>query len=526
MNKEEKSSPGLGRQVSTGSVWMLLNTLISKALSLIAQFAMGWFLSDRDFGVYAIAISVSTVASLLRDGGLSRLLVTRGNEYQLLQGPVFWMMLTFNSAAALVLVAVAPVAAKFYVAPQLQYLLLLVALSLPLLAPGAVLSAKLSVDLRYREMGAIQACSSVLRYGGMVAFGCFGFGAASFLLPVLLVALFEWLAYWRAAKSSPWRHPARLRTWPGLFEQTKWILLGTFAIGFMNYGAYFLIGKLVQRETVGVYFFAFQMVLQVGILLSNNLYQVLFPAFARIADDIERCRAALLRSIDIVALATTWLSVILVPLFSPIENLIWHGKWAASNASVQILSLCYPASAMLSSVMAVQSARGEFRQWGLMTLGLSVGSVLAASAGAYWGHTSDAIALCSGMFTMLGAFGYSLVALRPFRIGALSLMKCLLPAWLVGLAAALASLLVEDLASRAGWVAWKYYAIYPAPFHAFVQIALITLFFSLFYFFGIRLVRPVYLRQTIELLPKSFGSHVSRLLLLSCHEAPAVPNRL
>jgi len=193
---------------------------------------------------------------------------------------------------------------------------------------------------------------------------------------------------------------------------------------------------------------------------------------------------------------------------------------------VQILSLCYPANAMLSSVMAVQSARGEFRKWGLLMLGLSIGSVLAAAAGAYWGRTSGAIAFCSGAFTMVGTFAYSLVALRPFRIGAYLLLKCLLPAWSAGLIAALISLGGEELASRVGWVDWKNYAIYPAPFHAFVQIVLIALLFSLFYFLGIRMVRPVYLRELIALLPKGARSNVSHVLLLSRPEAPTVSNQL
>ncbi|HEY2679111.1 MAG TPA: oligosaccharide flippase family protein [Steroidobacteraceae bacterium] len=488
-------------------MWMLTNTFVTKVLSLVAQIAMGWFLSDRDFGVYAIAVSISTVASLLRDGGLSRLLIKRGAEFDQLQGPVFWMMLAFNSFAALLLVAIAPMAARFYAEPQLQGLLLLVALYLPLLAPGSVLAAKASLDLKYREIGVIQLGSCLLRYLGMVALAKLGFGAKSFLLPVMAVALYEWLSFWLVSKSKPWRCGPGFRSWPGLFQQTKWVLLGTFAVGLINYGVYFVIGKLVAQEVVGIYFFAFQIVLQVGVLLSNNLYQVLFPAFVRIAQDKERSRAALERSINIVMLAATWLSMILVPLFAPIEALIWHGKWASSTASVQILSITYPPSVALSVVMAIQSARGQFKEWGLMTLAIAVGSVIAAGIGAYWGRTSEAIAIASGAFTMVGTYGYAWIALRQFDLGIRSLVASLLPAWLIGLAAAMVTMLARlFIANAAGRQAFH------STWYSIADIGITALLFSFLYFVGARNIKGMYLRQIIPLLPVRVGAGMSWLL--------------
>jgi O-antigen/teichoic acid export membrane protein len=509
MKTGNAASPALGRQVSTGSIWMLANTLVTKVLSLIAQIAMGWFLSDRDFGVYAIAVSISTVASLLRDGGLVRLLIKRGAEFEQLQGPVFWMMLAFNSAAALMLVAIAPIAARFYAEPQLQGLLLLVALYLPLLAPGSVLNAKASVDLKYREMGAIQMGSCVLRYLGMVVLARLGFGAASFLLPVMAVSLYEWLAYWLVSRSNPWLHPPRFDTWLSLFEQTKWVLLGTFAVGFINYGVYFAIGRIVSPEVVGIYFFAFQIVLQVGVLLSNNLYQVLFPAFVRIAQDKERCKAALERSINIVMVAATWFSMLLVPIFAPIEALIWHGKWTSSNTSVQILSICYPSSVALSVVMAIQSARGEFREWSLLTLAMAVGAVSAAGVGAYWGGSSDAISLGSGVFTMISTYVYAWIVLRHYDIGYRSLLSSLLPAWFIGLAAAFLTELARFYVSHQAAQSARL-----TPGYLIADIGFGSILFSVLYFVGVRRFKRIYLHEMILLLPVRVSAGISRLFFL------------
>jgi O-antigen/teichoic acid export membrane protein len=477
---------------------MLLNTVLGKSLGILSQIAMGWFLSDHDFGVYAIAISVSTFTSLLRDGGLSRFLIQHGDSFEWLQGPVFWMMLACNTIAALLLAASAPTAAYIYDEPQLILLLGLLALTLPLSAPAGVLVAKLSIDLRFRALGAIQFASSTLRYGGMVVLAWNGFGTASFVVPVLLTGVFEWPALWLAAKASPWRKRPAIRTWCNMFQQSKWILLGTFAIGLMNNGAYFALAKVVSMEVLGIYFFAFQIVLQVGVLLSNNLFQVLFPAFSRIIEDTERSRVAILRSLNIVATAATWVSVILVPIYEPIEKLLWHGKWAASIVPVQILSLCFSPNVALSVVMAVQSARGRFQQWGLMTLGLAVGTILSVVVGAYWGGDPTSIALFFGLFNIVGGLIYSAIALRDFRIGAWILFKCIGPPWLIALGAAGITEVILNACS---------FPLVPG-----LQIALGASAFTVVYVLGIRIFRPLYLRQTIDIFPVPLRHGMKRLL--------------
>ena len=48
------------------------SSLATRVGSFAAQIALGRLLSDEDFGVYAIAISIGALASVLRDGGAHR----------------------------------------------------------------------------------------------------------------------------------------------------------------------------------------------------------------------------------------------------------------------------------------------------------------------------------------------------------------------------------------------------------------------------------------------------------------------
>ena len=269
---------------------MALNTGFAKLLGFAAQIAMGWLLSQEDFAVYAIAISISTLTSVLADSGLRNLLIQRQSEYESLVGPVFWMSLSLNALAATMLTTLALHAPMAYHEQALQPILLLIAAATLLATPASVLSVKLRIQLDFKRLSFIQICSSVIRYAGMVVCAYLGLGAISFVLPSVVINLFEWAATWSLTRSAPWRKPFGFQLWHTIFGQVKWLLLGTFSLGLLNNGLYFALSSFVDTAVIGVYFFAYQLVVQVGILLSHNLFQVLFPAFS--------CSYTLLRGTD------------------------------------------------------------------------------------------------------------------------------------------------------------------------------------------------------------------------------------
>src|SRR5713101_4737566 len=98
----------IGMHVQWGALWMIANTGFAKLFGFAAQIAMGWLLSQNDFALYAIAISVSAFTALLSDTGLRNLLIQRHEEYDRLEGQIFWLSLVLNLSAAGALVAIAP----------------------------------------------------------------------------------------------------------------------------------------------------------------------------------------------------------------------------------------------------------------------------------------------------------------------------------------------------------------------------------------------------------------------------------
>jgi PST family polysaccharide transporter len=422
---------------------MILNTGTAKLVSFGAQVILGALLSAHDFGVFAISTSIAALTSVLRDGGVRQLLVQRGDEYESLAGPLFWMGFSLNLIAGTLLVAATPILSAVYHEPQLRIMLLITALSVPLATPSAVLSARLGVDLRFKAISLMQTGSAMVRYGGAVVFARAGLGPISFVLPLPLVALFEWTVTYSLTRSALWSRRAEIGRWKGLFTSAQWVLLGTFAVGLCNTGTYFLLGILLPASVVGDYFFAYQLVIQVGILLAANLNQVLFPALARLRAEPERQRAAVLRALRVLMLVAAPMSLGLVAVFSPMESLIWHGRWAASVVPVQVISICYPLNVVLGVPMSLQLANGAFREWGLMLLLYGAGLVVAGGIGALATGTATGVAFWTGGYIVVGSMLYTSTSLKRVGLRATALVQALAPSWALSSAAAGVAVLID-----------------------------------------------------------------------------------
>ena len=435
----------IGEHARRGSLWMVVATGAAKGMGLLGQLALAWLMSREEFGIYAIAISLSALLAVMRDGGLPTVLIQKGRRFDLYAGPVFWMMLAINSLTGLVIALVARPAARFYHQPELAAVIALFAVTVPICVPASLLGVRLTAQMRFRELGIVQVISAVLRNVLLVLFAWHGFGAKSFMLTVLVTNVTDALLLWYLTRYSPWTRPARVRLWPELMRSGRWVMLGTFSFGFYYNGVYFLLGKLLPSETVGTYFFAFQVITVLATLLANNAYQVLFAAFSRIATDTARLRAAVLRSASAMMLVASLASLGVAVVFRPLEHLLWHGKWADAAGAVQVFAVIWPAVALNNVLQALQAARGHFRLWGSIAFITSLPAVLGSALGALVRGSVDAAAVGYAIGTLLGLLinvRYSLMLLD-MRVG--PTMASALRPWLAAIAAAVAAIAVGHL---------------------------------------------------------------------------------
>lgn len=482
---------------------MLLNTGAAKILGVIAQIMLGWLLSHDDFALYAIAVSVTSFTALLSDNGLRNFLIQKQGDYDRFKGPVFWLSLTLNVAAGTVILCIAPALADAYKEPGLHVVLLAIALASVVATPATVLSAKLRIALEFRILSLIQISSSIVRCVGMVGLAWYGLGPLSFVLPGIASSACESIAIWRITRSTPWLDATDYQQWPHILGQTKWILLSACSTGIFNNGLYFALGFFVSKSVLGVYYFAYQFVVQIGLLLSHNLFQVLFPAFSQLTHDPQRSRLALERSLQLA----TWLAaptLAIIAIYEPLEALVWQGKWLESVQPVQILCVFYPITVVLSVVNASQAALGHFQQMTVMMFLLAAATIAGGIIGATFTKSAIGVALGTGFCLFVGTIFYLRSILGTFGIAASSVLMSLYQRWTTALLSAGISVLMDGLLTT-----------FLTPAARFFTNGL--LFLSVFAIAS-RTIFPRQMLQVAEVMPHQLRTPFVRLMRLSTFE--------
>lgn len=390
---QNQSQPGprrhaaLGNTVARGMSFMVLVSLFGKVLSFIAVVVLGKLLTEDDFGLYAIAFGLAGVIQILRDGGLRQIAIQRGPRgFARLAGPVGWLSFACNTLAGLILAAIAPIAVIVYDEPKLLGIILTLAAVAPMVTFGSMSKARLEVELRHGAVARINTWNNITRYAAQMFFAGLGFGAYAFVIPSVLVAIVDGLLGFAFTRTTFVKEPLRIRVWRPLLARMRWTIAGTFGNAAFNRADYVILGYFLGSIIIGLYFFAFQIAMQINTILAFNLQKVLFPTLTRFANEPERHRDAALRAMRSLALLSSAAGVGLACVFPSMNRLIWGDKWAFATVATQLLALAFPMRVPLSIHDSVALSKGQFKRWAIFLWyqggGLVIVSIIAGVA--FW----------------------------------------------------------------------------------------------------------------------------------------------
>lgn len=502
---------GLGAVARRGMTWMTGAAILTKFASVAAQLVLAWLLAPRDFGLYAAAIGVAGFVTAFRDGGVTTYLIRYGvREYDSLAGPVFWFSFIINVAAAAVLaglgLSIGVIGRSLglssdspLLAAEFPALLYVIALSMPLGTPGAILRTKMRLDLRFRELSVMSLASSVVRYIGAMGLALSGAGAQSFVLPLLGIALLEWIWGQASTRDRAWLWPPGPARWPGIFEQSKWLLLGTLGSVVYNMGAYSLVALFVGAATVGMFFFAYQMTQQVCALITTNLQFVLAPVLVHIHDQSERLRAAALRTLRVLMIFAVPLMLGMSVTIDPVERLVLGGKWREAVIPIVIFGALTPMALTWGLTYSILTSLAMFRTWALLSLAEgALVTAAATAAAAMWG-TSLSISIATAASMMLTRLWITIHSMRLVGVSAGEVVRASAGAWWIGLAAGFIAMVAGGALCGGNSIA---------------QLLISGTVFGVLYTAGVRLAMPDSLADSITVAPGRMRGALLRLLRL------------
>jgi O-antigen/teichoic acid export membrane protein len=419
-----------------GGMWLVGASTVSNIASLIAQIALGWVLSERDFGIYALAIGTASVVMFLQDGGTRLWLArTNPNEFEANMGSAFWLAMLCSIGVAGALSAGAPLIANAYDEPAVLPLLLvlsLVALVSPYLPIGR---ASLQMEHRFRSLSSIELWSAVTRHALVVVLAVLGFGAMSFVLPLVFSTIFESIAFFVATRLRPWRSQRSFAAVREVFRHTKWSLLGVMATAVYLQADYIALGLVTTAAAVGVYYFAYQLSVKPLSIFAGAIRGVVLPIFASTEHQPHRRAIACRRGAVFLGATATPLLLLLVLIAPDIEEILWRGRWIEAVPVVQILALALPIELMAQYAGMVSQSANRFKEWAGITFCRGAGLAVTAGLVGFLVEPSDVWAIALGVsgFIALSAVPTMWFLLEISGVRALPVVKAALVCFVVSL---------------------------------------------------------------------------------------------
>ncbi|MCX5688603.1 MAG: oligosaccharide flippase family protein, partial [Planctomycetota bacterium] len=344
--------------------------------------------------------------------------------------------------------------AIWYEDPKLAPMLWVMAVSLPLGTPAAMLQAKLRLDLRFKAIGVLMALSIILRQVLTIIFAKLGMQEMSLAAPVAFTAIFDSVAAWWVCNDQPWKKAAAISRWRGIFVETKWLINGTVASFALDWGPYVMLGKLLSHNMMGYYFFAYQITAQVGMLLAFNLQMVLMPVLAKLNEHRERQGIAFVRVLRGLTLVGSFLCMGIASVMHPLEHLLWRGKWADAVGAVIVFGIFYPWRVGFAVSCASMMAQGRFKYYSMTAWFEGITLMIVAAIGAWVEPTATSVAWWTGVCVMVTRLMVTAAVFRHSGISLKLLPGAVFPGWLVSVAGGGVSWWVMSLVDphMSGWV--------------------------------------------------------------------------
>ncbi len=346
------------RSLKHGAVWAVGTQIASQVIRFGGVIVLARLLSPSDYGAAAVALAIASYSSILGDLGYSGALIQAERAPQRLASTAFWSALAAGGlGSACVALAAYPLALALG-DPQIALLVIAGGLTLFIVAVGSASNALLARAMRFDVIQGAGLVALIVATAGAVTTAALGAGAwalvfQQIILSAVAAAIFIGAAGWRPSLE---------------FSRTAFRSLTKFAMprsGGHLFGAFqtlisvALIGHFVGIDDLGIWNLSTSLVMVPLLLISLPIAQVIYAAFARMRDNVERVAEVWLSGFTLLAamaLPVLFGLVALAPLLIP---LVFGAQWVPAVPVVQILSVWVIAKTLQTWNTSVMDAAGK-----------------------------------------------------------------------------------------------------------------------------------------------------------------------
>jgi O-antigen/teichoic acid export membrane protein len=411
----------MGATVKRGVGYAGVGYAAAQALNLGFQVVLARLLTPADIGDFAAATALYVFATFVNEGGMMAAIIQRRDRIDEAASTATVSTFFGGILLSLAALAISPLIGSFFKDSQVTTIAAassgLIFLRTVAVVPEALLQRRFSFLRRL-----IIDPAQVVVFG-VVAVTCAasGLGVWSLVIGYYSGAVADVVLSWALIRWRPKLHLVSFSMWRELVAYGRHLLLATTVQKAGDQADAIIVGRLLGPAPLGQFRYAFRLAsAPFGGLLSAASY-VLFPAFARIADDTERFRDGYLRSLRWMCVIAFPAGMIFLPLGEPIAVTLFGERWR--SAGYALMGLCFFAGGAAVNSIVSEGLKGIGRPQALT--GISAVTTISAIVAmvALQPLGLPAVAAGFSLGTMVGA-GYAIrVAGRVLHVDPLAQLK-------------------------------------------------------------------------------------------------------
>ncbi|NQW11440.1 MAG: oligosaccharide flippase family protein [Alphaproteobacteria bacterium] len=364
-------------------------------------------MNPADYGLFVVAFLVLQFLRAVAEFGLHEAIIQRPTTPAERSGLWVFSLMSGLVAYGLFAVVAWPLAA-LNDDPRLVPLLLLLGLVCPFHAIAQVHAAVLEREMRFDQVGRAEVAGAIVGFTAMLAAAVAGFGAMALVIGAVATALVRSAGILIVAGRDWW--PAMVMPSAALAPQLRF---GAYQLGTrltntaVNRLDQIIISAFFGTEIVGIYGFAWMLIIDPIMRINGVVGRVALPAFARLRHAPRRLAGGFMTLETILTLLTAPLIIggaVVAPVFFTI---FMPAAWQPAVPILQILAVASLIRAINNPVGLLALATGRARLmfvWTLSALSVQVVVFTTAASSLSFLQFVVAVAVFNGA-VMLASYG-------------------------------------------------------------------------------------------------------------------------
>ncbi|MGW9402465.1 lipopolysaccharide biosynthesis protein [Arthrobacter sp. NPDC055585] len=336
-NAGELSAAAVGDRTASGVRWSMLSVLAKQGFQLLCAVVLARLLGPESYGIISVTSIFVVFVTLLLDQGLSAALIQRPGLSNRAAGATFTVNLILAVLVGGLTWLSSEALADFFRVQELELVLKILALAIPLKALSITPRAMLARDLRFRGISTAEIGAAVAGSAAGITAALLGATYFSVLYQVIVTDLVT-AAVLLAATRGPR---------PNLhFGEVRALLPFSLRVFATNGLAYFsrnidniLVGRVLGVTSLSLYGMAYRVLVVPVQLIGQTVNRVMFPAFSRLAADPELVAGKLRSAMAFLALCVVPLMAFTACAAPVLVDLVLGESWSAAAPLMSVLAI-------------------------------------------------------------------------------------------------------------------------------------------------------------------------------------------